>query len=142
MLKLAWGKLTILPRGSDISDPDSHRIQVPQPTWCNFGLFTFSRIKASKVEMTEHTPRSAGSCGTRKLSRKVEFYYCGHLVATVELAGMKIDGSFKQLDNGAFWEVSKLGYFLKFDGCRDHEPTDWKEFERELTGGHMNPCME
>ncbi len=139
VLQLQRGLLRYFPKGSDLSSHDNS-VSVPPPVWCNFSLFSFSRIKATPVKMTERVHRTTEHIGSWKLERKVEFYYWGHHVATVELIGHKSDGAFDKLDNGAFWAVTRLGYFQQFDG--GHKlPTDWKEIELEVIGmsGH---CME
>lgn len=127
-LRLAWGQLHLLPKGSPVEY--DHWVKLEAPEWCNFSFF--GRIVASPIRRVERFEPSDGRPGVWKLEREVEFYYQGHRVAVVTVVGQKTDGRTVHPDNDSAWAVTKLGYFRTLGWTLSDPPKDWREFEREV----------
>lgn len=122
-IRLTSGRLTILSKGADILN-DRARLPLEYPSWCSFDFF--GKLKASPIRRNPHGKKT----GLWDLERQVEFFHFGHRLLVIDLIG-KSDGSGRE--NEAFWAVRKIGYFVLDGHGPSTPPTQWKEYEVEIT---------
>jgi hypothetical protein len=102
----------------------------PAPSWSNFQFFGDIRPgKPSHVRRLSPADVGSYGCWGWWVSREVEFYHRGQLVATVGLQGLEVDPK-RYEDATPMWAVSHVRYAARFDRA---EPENWQEHIRPIT---------
>jgi hypothetical protein len=124
-IRMATGYLLNQVYGARYNNPAT--IQ-PAPLWCNFEFF--SEIRPSKINhLLRLTPQDEGKAWGWLVSREVQFFHRGKLVAEIRLSGMEFD---RRPDGQlpSMWKIVRVLYAARFDHA---SPEDWQDRRIDFT---------